>query len=274
MCGGAEWHQRQRSDVRWIVDPHSEGLARAEIKRRLLDDRPDSRGTARVKQIAGSVDLTVQVVHRRHIRVQPAATQRQNRGVRQQNSGGMVETRHSRIRPGGGPQTSRGVPDRDSVFDAGELVIDLAAAAHHDPAVRQYRQVRPNAVWRKTSGGREHRSGSADIHDPTRAVRPKDQAFILGEHDRRLIKIQTDRGLSDHADMAISRGIDRVDGRATGGNGNDSSVGGQPGARVIITGTGGHFGDVGPGQRAPARARRKDLGVADAGAAQYRRRRE
>ena len=92
---------------------------------------------------------------------------------------------------------------------------------------------------------------------------PKDQAFILGEHDRRLIPNQTDRGLSDHADMAISRGIDRVDGSATAGNGNDSSVGGLPGARVIITGAGGHFGDVGPGQRAPARARRKDLGGAD-----------
>ena len=92
----------------------------------------------------------------------------------------MVETRHGRIGASGGPQTGRRVPDRDSVFDAGELVIDLAAAAHHDPAVWQYRQVRPNAVWRKTSGAREHRSGSADIHDPYRAVRPKDQAAILG----------------------------------------------------------------------------------------------
>ena len=101
----------------------------------------------------------------------------------------------------------------------------------------------------------------------TRAVSPKDQAAILGEHDRRLTEVQTDRGLSDHADVAISGGIDRVDGSATGGNGDDSSVGGQPGARVIITATGGHFGDVRPGQRAPARARRKDLGVADAAAA-------
>src|SRR5262249_31273064 len=128
----------------------------------------------------------------------------------------------------------------------------------------QVGKVRQNGVWRETSGLREPRTGSAYIHEPYRAVRPKDQAVILGIHDRRLISVKNLRGVSDHADLAISGGIDRVDVPASIGiKGNDFSVGGLPGARVqcveIIK-----IAYVGPGQRAPAATRREDLGVGDA----------
>src|SRR5436190_22087838 len=99
----------------------------------------------------------------------------------------MVETRHGRIRASRSPATGRRIPDCHGVVGVGDrqgwvaIRIDRAAAAYHDPAVGQYRQVRPNAVWREASGGCEYRSGSADIHDPYRAVSPKDQAAILGE---------------------------------------------------------------------------------------------
>src|SRR5262245_62053861 len=72
--------------------------------------------------------------------------------------------------------------------------------------------------------------------------------------------------MSDHTDLAISGGIDRVDVPASiGRNGNDCSVGGLPGAWVISRFLR-QFCNVGASQRAPADTRRVDLGGGDADA--------
>ena len=111
-----------------------------------------------------------------------------------------------------GPVASRGIPDLSGVVhpvqcDGACLRILGAAAADHDPAIRQDDEIRPDPTTRRRVCLLKDGGGPTHVHDPGAAVAADHQHLVRGKHDRRHGPGDCRRRLTDELHAADTRRV-------------------------------------------------------------------
>ena len=208
-----------------------------------------------VVQIGRVVDLGVEVA----LRTVGTATTGEQRAVRQQRGGGVVEA-HALLRRAARPHTGLRVPEFqvvDGIARRGLVEVEvLGAPADGDRTIGQHGTVVPHAGVAHRAGIGHHGLVAADIDDGgTVAQRLGQQDAARLEHDGRTFPVGLVVQRAQVGTGAVAVQLHPV--HLGLGEAEDVAVGGHPVARIVLAQVGG--GDA--GQQEVAAVIATDLGV-------------